>query len=105
MARELAEGQVALLLLALGVAAFAGLLPIPFIDVAAAALLVVAGLAIVAVRPRGNRMLGYGIALLGVLLGVVAVDLDPAPAIRNALTTLVAAVLLVTAYVKWKGAR
>lgn len=103
MARELAEGQVARLLLALGIAVFAGLLPVPYIDVAAAALLVVAGLAIAIGRPRGNRMLGYGIALLGFLLGVVALYLDPAPAIRNALTTLVAAILLVTAYVKWKG--
>lgn len=103
MARELAEAQVARLLLALGVLVFAGLLPVPYIDVAAAALLAAVGLALVAFWPRGNRVLGWGLAALGLTLGVVAVFLDPAPAIRNALTTLVAAVLLVAAYLKWKG--
>ncbi len=105
MARELAEGQVARLLLALGLLVFAGLLPFPYIDVAAAVLLAVAGLGLAAIRPRGNRMLGFGLAALGAMLLVVAVFLDPAPAIRNALTTLAAAVLLVAAYLKWKGRR
>lgn len=103
MARQLNEGSVARLLLALGVVVFAGLLPVPYIDVAVAVLLVVVGLGLVIGWPRGNRMLGWGIAALGAVLGLVGAYLDAAPAIRNAMTTLVAALLLVAGYLKGKG--
>jgi hypothetical protein len=102
MAQQLPEGQVARLLLALGVAVFAGLLPVPWIDVAVAGGLILVGLVLAVAFPRGNRVLGYGIAALGLML-LFAGFLDRAPAILNALTVFVAAILLVAAWLKHQG--
>lgn len=103
MAQQLAEGHVARVLAALGVIVFAGLFPVPFIDYAAAALLVVAGLALALLRPRGNRVLGFGVAALGLVLGDAAVQRPASPAILNAFTVLAAAVLLAAAWLKHQG--
>lgn len=103
MAQQLPEGQVSRILLVLGVAVFAGLLPVPYIDYAAAGMLVVAGLLLAVVRPRGNRVLGFGIAALGVVLGAASYSQPASPAILNALTVLVAAILLVAAWLKHQG--
>jgi hypothetical protein len=103
MARQLAEAQVARLLLALGVLVFAGLLPIAAIDYAAAALLVLVGLALGLVWPRGNRVLGFGVAALGLVLAYAAYKQPVSPGILNALTVLVAAILLGAAWLKFQG--
>ena len=103
MARQLAEGHVARLLAVLGVAVFAGLLPVPYFDYAAAALLAVVGLAIALVWPRGNRVLGFGVAALGLVLGYAAYKQPASPAILNAFTVLAAAVLLAAAWLKHQG--
>jgi hypothetical protein len=102
MAQQLPEGQVARLLLALGVLVFAGLLPIAWIDVAVASGLVLVGLVLAVAFPRGNRVLGFGVAALGLML-LLAGFLDQAPAILNALTVFVAAILLVAAWLKHQG--
>lgn len=101
MTRQLAEGDVARLLLALGLGVFLGLLPIPLIDLVVAIGLVAVGLGLAVGWPRGNRMLGYGIAALGVLLA--AAGYLEARAILNALTVFVAAILLVAAWFKHQG--
>lgn len=103
MGQQLPEGGVSRLLVVLGVAVFAGLLPLPYVDYAAAAMLVVAGLLLALVRPRGNRVLGFGIAALGVVLGYAAYAQPASPAILNALTVLAAAILLVAAWLKHQG--
>lgn len=102
MAQQLPEGQVARLLLTLGVAVFAGLLPVPWIDTVVAGGLLLVGLALAVVRPRGNRVLGFGVAALGSML-LLAGFLDRAPAILNALTVFVAAILLAAAWFKHQG--
>lgn len=103
MAQQLPEGQVSRILVFLGLAVFAGLLPLPYVDYAVATLLVGIGLLLVLVRPRGNRILGFGIAGLGVVLGAAAYSKPASPAIPNALTVLVAAILLVAAWLKHQG--
>src|SRR5688572_19016065 len=101
MSQQLPEGQVARLLLALGLGVFLGLLPLPWIDTAVAIGLGVAGLVLALARPRGNRMLGFGVAALGLML-LVAGLLDTV-VILNALTVFVAAILLVAAWLKHQG--
>lgn len=102
MARQLAEGGVARLLAVLGVGVFLGLLPFAWIDTAVAASLIVVGLGLALAWPRGNRVLGFGVAALGLML-LLAGLLDRAPAILNALTVFVAAILLAAAWFKHQG--
>lgn len=101
MAQQLPEDQVAKLLLVLGIAAFAGLLPLPWIDTVVAVGLIAVGLMLALARPRGNRVLGFGVAALGLML-LVAGLLETA-VILNALTVFVAAILLVAAWLKRQG--
>ncbi|MEK6976580.1 MAG: hypothetical protein AABY18_09590 [Candidatus Thermoplasmatota archaeon] len=101
MTQELSEGTVARLLLVLGVAVFAGLLPVPWIDTAVAIGLLFVGLVLAVARPRGNRVLGLGIAALGLMLLVAG--LLETVIILNALTVFVAAILLVAAWLKYQG--
>ena len=101
MAQQLPEGQVAKLLLVLGVAVFAGLLPVPWIDTAVAIGLIFVGLALAVARPRGNRVLGFGMASLGAMLLVAG--LLETVVILNVLTVFVAAILLVAAWFKHQG--
>ena len=102
MTQQLPEGQVAKLLLVLGIVVFAGLLPFPWIDTVVAGGLVVVGLVLAVAWPRGNRVLGFGVAALGLML-LLAGFLERAPAILNALTVFVAAILLVAAWLKHQG--
>lgn len=101
MAQQRPEGQVALLLLAVGVAVFAGLLPIPWIDAAVAVGVIGVGLVLAVVFPRGNRVLGFGVAALGFML-LLAGRLETV-IILNALTVFVAAILFVAAWLKHQG--
>ena len=101
MTNQLAEGNVARLLIVLGLFVFLGLLPFAWVDLGVAIVLLVVGLGLAVGWPRGNRMLGYGIAMLGALLAVAG--FLEARAILNALTVLVAAVLLIAAWFKHQG--
>lgn len=103
MARELAEPQVATLLVVLAVATLAGLLPIPWADTAVALLLVAAGLAVLlSLRSRGNRLLAAGLVALGGVL-LLAGWLDGFAFGARLLTVLVAAILLAAAWLKRQG--
>lgn len=103
MARQLAEGQVALALIGLGLVVFLGLLPVPWIDTAIAALLILAGLAVLlSRRSRGNRLLATGLLALGGVL-ILAGLLDSLRPFLGLLTVLVASILLVAGWLKRQG--
>jgi len=102
MARQLAEGRVALVLVALAAVCLLSLLGLPGLGAVAAAIaLATAGLVLAFLWPRGNRLLGFGVAGLGVLLAAASY-LDAA-AIARALAVLAAALLLATAWLKRQG--
>lgn len=103
MARQLSEGDISRLLLALGLIVFLGLLPIPWIDTAIAAILVVAGLAVLlSLRSRGNRFVATGLIALGAIL-ILAGLVDGLNSFLGLLTVLVAAILLVAGFLKRQG--
>lgn len=103
MTRQLSEGDVSRLLLVLGLVVFLGLLPIPWIDTGIALLLVAAGLGVlVSFRSRGNRLLAAGLIALGAIL-LLAGLLDGLGSFLGLLTVLVAAILLMAAWLKRQG--
>lgn len=103
MARQLSEVEVGNSLLALGLIVFLGLLPLPWMDTAIAALLIVAGLAVLlSFRSRGNRLLAAGLIALGAIL-ILAGLLDGLGSFLGLLTVLVAAILLVAGWLKRQG--